>query len=967
MSKKIDPSFDNRTGSELADARVKKTDKEQLKKRRFLLYTVLTLLLIGSFFATQYCAKTFNYHPILGGQLPFLEHYYYPWMYYVWIIQYSEDYPQVFNEAFGRIIYSFLPMIFILYYKISKDSKKLVGDKYAHGAGRWANLSDIQEAALLPKKKSELVPDLLEWEHETFKMTPQQKAAYAKKHPRPTHERPGVVVGAWIDPETKKYWYLRDYSKTHDLMIAKTRSGKGISIINPTAASWPESMFVYDIKGELWALFSGRRSEMGQYAMKFSPREKRKEVNGIYNNGKRIGWKFENGMWDKISDEFTGVKEGKTYIEAIYTEDNGVKTLINALDKDGKEIESIDQGLNGVYGLYDLEDHNKKLMFSERYKEEEYNVVRWNPFDTIRYENSTQYKFVFNDPTNKKKGGHLETYISKGNEEIADCNNVVDLIIKPDGETKGDPHWTESAKNLIVAVVLYTLHNLPELACPKLISWTLSNMIDYAEIAKQRAAGTFKAEWDKLPRNKGDKVAIASLYTEMQKGLDYQGKVYKTADNVVRVANEMLGKAKDEGASILSTAQRFFSLYSDPLVAENTEKSDFSITQLMNMDNPCSLFMVVQPEDKDDLRPLVRLMINRILKMLASGMEFEGGSSVNSFNHRMLCMIDEMPTLGKLDILQEALGYCAGYGLKFLMVVQDITQLKDKYGDKESVRANCQIQMYFATSNEETAKEMSAAFDTTTRIKENVSISENGGKISKSKSIQEISRPLLTVGECMNLPAAETDADGKVLKPGAIAIKATGFPGIMGEQSLYFQNPELLRRAQLPTRRFSDRLLVEKDGFMTSVKAVKEEAGSLDKNTKYKIIRLKRLIKEYEDIIVQNNEEITDKYLSEHPIWLDVKNPKQQLWILENDKNISKEDYPDWIKEENPLRKQYQEKHPDWEPNTKVKDKSKPDNKEKVGSFSRKERNAVATQQSFLNQMRKNKATPAKEQKENED
>ena len=952
MAKKIDSNFDNRTGSELADARLKKNIDKNAKFHKVLVVALLILLLIGSTLATQYIAYRFSYHSALGGKVPFTEHAYLPWMYFIWSVQYHDLYPDVFNQGFMRIIYSLVPLLFILLYKINKDSKKLVGDKYAHGAGRWANLQDIQEAALLPKKKKELVPDLLEWEHATFGMNKEQRAAYEKKHPRPEHERPGVIVGAWIDPVSKKYWYLRDYSKTHDLMIAKTRSGKGISIINPTAASWPESMFVYDIKGELWALFSGRRAEMNQFAMKFSPREKRREVNGIYENGIKVGWKFEKGIWDKISDEFTGVKENKTFIEAIYTEIDGVKTLINALDQDGNEIVSIDKGLNDVHGLYDLEDHNKKVMFGERYEKEEYNVVRWNPFDTIRYENSRQYKFVFNDPANKKKGGHLESYISKGNEEIADCNNVVDLIIKPDGETKGDPHWTESAKNLIVAVVLFTLHNLPELACPKLISWTLSNMIDYAKIAELRKTGKFKAEWDLLPRNKGESVAITSLYTEMQKGLDYQGKTYKTADNVVRVANEMLGKAKDEGASILSTAQRFFSLYSDPLVAENTEKSDFSISQLMNMDKPCSLFMVVQPEDKDDLRPLVRLMINRILKMLASGMEFEGGSSVNSFNHRLLCMIDEMPTLGKLDILQEALGYCAGYGLKFLMVVQDITQLKDKYGDKESIRANCQIQMYFATSNEETAKEMSAAFDTTTRIKENISISENGGKISKSKSIQEISRPLLTVGECMNLPAAETDADGKVLKPGAIAIKATGFPGIMGEQSLYFQNPELLRRAQLPTRRFSDRLLVEKDGMMVDTNSVNEEAGNKKNDKKYKIIYLKQQIKEYEEILSKDIK-LRDKYLSEHPVWLAEKNPKQQLWLLENEDNKKETEYPEFVTEENPERKWYKEQHPDWVPNTaKDKSESKTDSR-KIGSISRRN-NAVQTQKSFFESMRNN-------------
>ena len=45
--------------------------------------------------------------------------------------------------------------------------------------------------------------------------------------------------------------------------------------------------------------------------------------------------------------------------------------------------------------------------------------------------------------------------------------------------------------------------------------------------------------------------------------------------------------------------------------------------------------------------------------------------------HRLLGMLDEFPSLGKLEIFQESLAFMAGYGLKFYLICQDINQLQE--------------------------------------------------------------------------------------------------------------------------------------------------------------------------------------------------------------------------------------------------------------------------------------------------
>ena len=50
-------------------------------------------------------------------------------------------------------------------------------------------------------------------------------------------------------------------------------------------------------------------------------------------------------------------------------------------------------------------------------------------------------------------------------------------------------------------------------------------------------------------------------------------------------------------------------------------------------DDPVSLYIVSQPNDKARLRPLVRVMVNMIVRLLADKMDFENGRPVAHYKH----------------------------------------------------------------------------------------------------------------------------------------------------------------------------------------------------------------------------------------------------------------------------------------------------------------------------------------------
>ena len=243
----------------------------------------------------------------------------------------------------------------------------------------------------------------------------------------------------------------------------------------------------------------------------------------------------------------------------------------------------------------------------------------------------------------------------------------------------------------------------------------------------------------------------------------------------------------------------------------------------MDMKKPVSLYLVTQPSDKSRLMPLSRLLVNLLFRLLCTEIKYVDGKDVKPHKNRMLMMLDEFPSLGKLDIIKEALAYCAGYKIKVEVICQDMDQLMEKYGDKEAISSNCHIQAWYAPLKTTTAKIMSEKFGTTTKQEENVSISGDGLKASRSRSIQSVARPLLSPDECMQLPGAVKNKEGKILKAGTIAVSIAGFPGFYGEQSLYFFNPIFRKRASVKSLDATSILPQGRNEFMEIAKNLGNE------------------------------------------------------------------------------------------------------------------------------------------------
>lgn len=305
---------------------------------------------------------------------------------------------------------------------------------------------------------------------------------------------------------------------------------------------------------------------------------------------------------------------------------------------------------------------------------------------------------------------------------------------------------------------------------------------------------------------------------------DSSGKPTKTHPIIANIAKTMTNKEDKDRSGVLSTAKSLLSLYLDPIVAKNTNCSDFLVRDLMTGKKPVSLYYVVEPDDMERMAPLTRLFYALFIRRNASKMEFANGRSTKSYTFPLLMIIDEMTSLNKLPILQEALGYVAGYGIRMFMLAQDITQVEDLYGDKQTVDSGAATRIVYAPNKIETAEKIARMSGKTTIKEEKASKSKDvigikGGSVSISTD--KVARDLITADEVMAL----SDYD--------VIVFVKGQPPIYGRKAYYDENPVMNARAKItaPARSAVLRIAIEPEGakpFEAEVKADAVVAAAAD-------------------------------------------------------------------------------------------------------------------------------------------
>ncbi len=198
----------------------------------------------------------------------------------------------------------------------------------------------------------------------------------------------------------------------------------------------------------------------------------------------------------------------------------------------------------------------------------------------------------------------------------------------------------------------------------------------------------------------------------------------------------MLDKSPNERSGIISTVQGFLKIYRDPRIAAATSRSDFRIGDLMNHQRPVSLYLVIPVKDMDRLQPLLRLVLNQIVKGLTPRMDTGAAP-----RWKLLLMLDEFCVLGHMELLSKMLPFVPGYGIRACVVAQNLTQIEAAYGRDQPIVQTCETLLALTPNRDDiqTAKFLSELAGDCTVVERHRSYSGSG----PSTSEQKIRRPLI--------------------------------------------------------------------------------------------------------------------------------------------------------------------------------------------------------------------------------
>lgn len=325
--------------------------------------------------------------------------------------------------------------------------------------------------------------------------------------------------------------------------------------------------------------------------------------------------------------------------------------------------------------------------------------------------------------------------------EVKGATVIADILTDP-GENKQRDHWANSASSLLVGLILYVLYKAKN-------EGRMGSIGDIVDFLTDTSRPLDDAWQDLMTIPLTSDLECIKSWKKIYSKQQMSGIPDGVHPVVARTAAEMLNKDPKERASVISSVMSKLTLFKDPIIRKNTTNVDFRIKDLMDYETPVSFYVVVESQDMATLAPLLKMLLTQVIGVLAPEMDFESGEEVHK--HKLLLMLDEFAAFGTIPILEKALAYIAGYGMKAVIIAQALNQIRKNYGDKSSIFDNCATTVFYAPTplDSETPRQISELLgDTTIKVRNKSWKAYSLGQVNLSESNQV--RKLLTPEEVRN-------------------------------------------------------------------------------------------------------------------------------------------------------------------------------------------------------------------------
>ncbi|MCB2005201.1 MAG: type IV secretory system conjugative DNA transfer family protein, partial [Rhodoferax sp.] len=281
---------------------------------------------------------------------------------------------------------------------------------------------------------------------------------------------------------------------------------------------------------------------------------------------------------------------------------------------------------------------------------------------------------------------------------VGDTLAIAQVLYPTDVKGSGtEGFFNDTARNLFLGLALYLVET-PEL--PRTIGEILRQSSGQGQPIKEHLQRLMRQRTEGCSHPKGP-----------------------LSDACVDALMRFLSTSDNTLSSILATLNAPLTVFSDPLVDAATSRDDFSVADVRR--KRMTVYVCIPPNRLADARVLLNLFFAQLINLNTAELPEHNPA----LKHQCLVLLDEFTALGRINILNAAVGYLAGYNLRLVTVIQAVSQLESVYGqhDARTFATNHALQVLYAPREQRDANEYSEMLGTFTQQEKSRGRSNSSG------------------------------------------------------------------------------------------------------------------------------------------------------------------------------------------------------------------------------------------------
>lgn len=272
--------------------------------------------------------------------------------------------------------------------------------------------------------------------------------------------------------------------------------------------------------------------------------------------------------------------------------------------------------------------------------------------------------------------------------------------------------------------------------------------------------------------------------------LTIKSKADLISEDTKQYFRKFMAAADRTRASILVNFNNGVDVFSNPITAAATDSSDFDLRDLRK--KKMSVYLGLSPNSLSTHAKLVNLFFS----LLVNENTKELPENNPELKYQCLLILDEFTSMGRVEIIQRAVGFTAGYNIRFMFILQNKGQLEDDkmYGKEgaETFVENTGVELYYPPKTiNETAKSISEKIGKRDQKIKNRSRSSSGGKISHSDSTNTEGRAVLLPEEIISLRDHKNKGGNMSIREIVMSDYCRPF---IANKIIYFEEPVFMER-----------------------------------------------------------------------------------------------------------------------------------------------------------------------------